>query len=261
MQDASLDQVVANSLDADTDLLPFLPQLLDGIWALGSLPSRIIELLAGTGLKPGTAKVLDLGCGKGATLIQIARQLGFFGVGIDAFQPFIDFAISKAAEEGVSDKCAFKCGDIRQAVETMNRFDVVIYSGIGPIWGKINNTIGVLRGCLQAGGYIIFDEGFLADDTTPLNEMYRDYENYAKTIQLLESFGDTIVAEFIQTPDETDRNNAQLFRSIQQNAQKIIVQYPEKQKMILEYITRQKHENAILGHHFIGATWLIRKKT
>jgi len=38
MQDASLDQIVANSLDADTDLLPFLPQLLEGIWALGSLP-------------------------------------------------------------------------------------------------------------------------------------------------------------------------------------------------------------------------------
>jgi len=143
----------------------------------------------------------------------------------------------------------------------MDHFDVVIYSGIGPIWGKINNTIGALRGCVREGGYIIFDEGFLTDHIISGNEMYRDYGNYPNTRELLESFGDTIVAEFIQTPYETDRNNAQLFRSIQQNAQKIIGQYPEKRKMILEYIARQERENTIFGHHFIGATWLIRKKS
>ena len=60
---------VSNSLETVPDFLPYLPELLVDLWALGSSPQSIIGLLSPLPLSSTETRVLDLGCGKGAVII------------------------------------------------------------------------------------------------------------------------------------------------------------------------------------------------
>ena len=50
---------VAKGFDATPQLIPFIPYLLQDLWALGSSPHLIIKILKSLNL-PNTSKVLDL---------------------------------------------------------------------------------------------------------------------------------------------------------------------------------------------------------
>jgi 2-polyprenyl-3-methyl-5-hydroxy-6-metoxy-1,4-benzoquinol methylase len=68
-------------------MLPYIPYLLQDLWALGSSVEIILKVIKELEL-PKSAKVLDLGCGKGAVSIQIASRFGFHVTGIDAMEHF-----------------------------------------------------------------------------------------------------------------------------------------------------------------------------
>ena len=91
-------QSVADSLEVDKKLLPYMPYLLQDLWALGSAVDEILDLFSTLPLSPGAAKVLDLGCGKGAVSIQIASKFGFDVVGVDAMPEFLKDAHRKSSE-------------------------------------------------------------------------------------------------------------------------------------------------------------------
>ena len=83
-------QSVADSLESEIKLLPYMPYLLQDLWALGSSVDQILDLFSTLPLSYGAAKVLDLGCGKGAVSVQIASKFGFEVVGIDAMPEFLN---------------------------------------------------------------------------------------------------------------------------------------------------------------------------
>lgn len=59
-------------------------------------------------------QVLDLGCGKGAVSIKLAKALRCKCHGIDAVPEFIAAAKEKAKEYGVDTLCQFEAGDVRE---------------------------------------------------------------------------------------------------------------------------------------------------
>ena len=92
---------VARSLDAAPDLLPFLPELLADLDSLGSQPEAIVRLLSGV-VAPGR-RVLDVGCGKGAVALALARELDLAVVGVDLFEPFVEKAVAWASAQKLGD--------------------------------------------------------------------------------------------------------------------------------------------------------------
>jgi predicted TPR repeat methyltransferase len=63
-----------NSLDLTSDELEsYIPELLKGLWELGSMPEYIIELIGRNNLGKGK-NIIDLGCGKGAVLVKLATS-------------------------------------------------------------------------------------------------------------------------------------------------------------------------------------------
>jgi tRNA1(Val) A37 N6-methylase TrmN6 len=50
---------------------------------MGSSVDQILDMLGTLPLSQDTAKVLDLGCGKGALSVQIASRFGFDIVGVE----------------------------------------------------------------------------------------------------------------------------------------------------------------------------------
>ncbi len=84
------EQSIANSLELDKHLLPYMPFLLQDLWALGSSIDYIKDIIGFLNLPRDYPNVLDLGCRKGAVSIQIASQFGFRVTGIDVMEAFLE---------------------------------------------------------------------------------------------------------------------------------------------------------------------------
>ena len=62
--------MVAYALETDVVLLPYVPELLADLEELGSDAEVIAEVIDALEL-PDDAQVIDLGCGKGATALEV----------------------------------------------------------------------------------------------------------------------------------------------------------------------------------------------
>ena len=123
-----LKKSIVISLDGQDDaLFPYLAYLLQDLWEIGSFPGTIIQVIKTHNLHHhGPFTVLDLGCGKGAVSISIAKELGWNIHGIDAMPEFIDEAQEFAKAHHVKHLCFFEVADIRQRVKTLKGYDFVI---------------------------------------------------------------------------------------------------------------------------------------
>ena len=72
---------------------------------------------------PGT-RILDLGCGVGREVRELARR-GYYCVGVDISEALIHKATTLAAKEGLSDRVTFKQADFR-TFQPKGRFDLVL---------------------------------------------------------------------------------------------------------------------------------------
>lgn len=255
-----LDQVMADSMEARKDILPYLPELLVDLWALGSSPDLVVEMLSPLKLPKLTTQVLDLGCGKGAVAITLARELGFKALGIDANTTFLKEAEVKAEEYQVADRCQFQFGDIREAVRSCKDFDVVIYASLGGILGSFDGIIKKLRAAVKSEGYVIVDDGFLKGEHRVKRPGYGRYAPYDQTVAQLTKHGDLLIQERILSDEYSNSINYGYLDAIKQRGQELINRQPHLDKFITEYIDNQEIECEFLDRHITGAIWLLQKK-
>jgi 2-polyprenyl-3-methyl-5-hydroxy-6-metoxy-1,4-benzoquinol methylase len=90
---------LADLMEVAPELLPYLPELVTALDALGSWPDLIVDVLRSASLFEG-AWIMDLGTGKGAVALAVAQAFPVRVEGIDAFEPFIDIAGLRAAARG-----------------------------------------------------------------------------------------------------------------------------------------------------------------
>lgn len=248
---------LAESLDAKPELLPFIPELVADIWALGSSPDLVVKLLKPLDLSPRTT-VLDLGCGKGAVSIILAKKFGFQVLGIDAFQPFLKEAKTRTKEYGVEKLCHFEYGDIRNTVDKLKNFDIVIYAAIGDVLGGFNECVGKLRQTILPDGYILIDDGFLKEFTQIERSGYGHYVPHDETLKQLTSYGDTLLREIVVTAEETKALNNKYTELIRKRAEKLIKKHPELADSFFWYLKNQEQECAILENDVVGSIWLLQ---
>ena len=253
------DTSVAESLETSVRLLPYLPYLLQDLWALGGSVEDIISLIGDLDLPAKTTRILDLGCGKGAVSIRLAQKFGFNVVGIDAMQPFLKVASEKARAFGVSQLCKFEMGDIHAYVSDRHDFDVVILASLGGLFGSLKKTVGVLRSQIKTAGYIIIDDGYLKNKLRLKRAGYFHYTNHETSIRALTSFGDQILRE-INTTDLSKRINFDYLESMSRRSVQLAVHHPELANEIQSYMERQKEECKFIDEMIEGALWLLQKK-
>jgi SAM-dependent methyltransferase len=105
--------------------------------------------------QPGE-RVLDIGCGCGATSIEIARAVGAAGsvLGVDVSRPMLEVARARGARANCA-HLAFRCGDAAEAelptdIDLLfSRFGVMFFSDPSAAFGH-------LRQSLCAGGRCVF---------------------------------------------------------------------------------------------------------
>ncbi|HLZ62835.1 MAG TPA: class I SAM-dependent methyltransferase [Ktedonosporobacter sp.] len=81
-------------------------------------------------------RVLDVGCGTGGWLIEMAKAYPNMSllIGVDASKKMVDYARSQAEAEGVSDRVEFHVMDALRMLEFPNRFFDLVNHRLGVSW-------------------------------------------------------------------------------------------------------------------------------
>lgn len=258
MTKLSLEESVIRAMDGtDPALVPYLPYILQDAWEIGTDAETIISMI--TRHFPNTDKlqVLDLGCGKGAISVQVANALGCQCHGIDAIPAFIDEARSKALEHGVSERCRFETGDIRQEINRLPQYDVILLGAIGPVLGNYFQTLTALKDCLLPGGAIIIDDGYIED--------HHDFSHplvltRSEMLSQISKAGMILVEESLFDADSIAANNDPLMDSLVVRCKELAIKHPAKKELFENYIRQQLEESRILEEEVVCAVMLLKRQ-
>ncbi len=253
-----LNEQIARSLDATPELLPFLPELLADVWALGGSVEIIVDLLRQVGLDDPGRRVFDVGCGKGAVAVSLAKENGCRVYGVDGFEPFIAEARSRAADAGVGELSTFECGDMREAVAHVRDYDAAIYAAHGPTLAG-RPCVEALRQCVRRGGYIVVDDGFLVEGVQSKPPGYEDFLPYDRTVAALTARGDRVVREVTLSPEKWHVDDDRITDLIRRRAEALAVRHPQAASLLDEYVQAQQRECETLKAIHVPATWLLQR--
>jgi SAM-dependent methyltransferase len=247
---------IAAALDATPELVPYLAELLADLWELGSSPPLIASWLGELGLPRGSS-VLDLGCGKGAVSLTLARDLGFQVHGVDLFAPFIGEARARAAEWRLTSRCRFETGDLKEVIRTAEGYDVVVYASVGAL-GRLDRCVGALRGGVRSGGYLLIEDGYLTPGAAPAAGS-GNLADHEESLRRLTVHGDVLLREQALDPTEMRAIDERYIRSISARAEALAKARPVDADLVRSYVERQRRAAAAWERTSVSATWLVRK--
>ena len=257
-QDRPTHADLAATMDASPVLLPYLPELFIGVEDLGVRSSDVLSLLSLAEL-PERARVLDLGCGKGATLLELAQSLPVSGRGVDGFAPFVQHASERAQELGLNTQVRFDCGDIRALGEPPDLYDLVLLLALGPVYGDADETVARLRSLTRPGGYMLLDEAYLPGDLSPEDEHWDYGLSVEELADELTRHGDELVAELVYDTPEYRRWCGDVSELLRSRAQALATRKPEIADELHAFVERQFEETQAELGPFVGALFLLRR--
>lgn len=159
----TLEESIAMAMDCNaTELVPFLPYILQDFFEMGSSATTIVNIIKEQ-KRDNKVKILDLGCGKGAVIIKIAEDVESECLGIDGVKEFIEFGKSIVEQKQLAN-CRFECGDLRNIINQLGKYDFIILGSIGPVLGNYYETMIKLKPHLESTGFIILDDGYISDE-------------------------------------------------------------------------------------------------
>ncbi|KNY28957.1 SAM-dependent methyltransferase [Pseudobacteroides cellulosolvens] len=250
---SNVEEKLAKSLTAETtELIPYLPYLLQDLWELGSSPNVIVDLILKHIKVSWETRVLDLACGKGAVSVQVAKAVGCRVKGVDIIPEFIDFADKKAQEYGVENLCEFKVGDINEAVKIEKYYDIVILGAVGDVLGNQEETILKLKSTVKNGGYIFIDDAYGNDDSDGR------YPTREKWLTCFQNAGVRLLDERLNDEDEIISINHEQQSLIEKRANELKEKHPDKTYLFESYIRSQQAECDELENEISGVTMLLQ---
>jgi SAM-dependent methyltransferase len=248
---------VARSLDADPELLPYLPELFMDMEELGAEVEQIVDVIRPLDLPRGS-RVLDLGCGKGAVALALADIFGHHVDGYDATWEFVEHASRKAYRLGLDDRCRFEQADVRDVVERARDYDVVCILSLGPVLGDPGQTIGSLRRTVETGGYMFIDDGYLRDATDKVPG-YEDYQDHESALRLLQSHGDRMIEDIPCDPHRLKEWNERATFAIERRAAELAERQPSLREALQGYVENQRRETELLTGPIVPALWVLQR--
>lgn len=261
MKEQDVNEKLASSLTAETtDLLPYLGYLLQDLWELGSDPSIMLALIKENLTTSPQTKAVDLGCGKGAVAITLAKALKLQVKGIDLLPEFIKAAKNKALEHQVTERCEFAVGDLNEVVKTERGYDIAVFGAVGDVLGEPSVMLQQLKKVIKPQGFLLLDDGYLIGEAE--NIRYQNYEYLTlDQWELIFKQADfkVVSMQIVNTANEkeiNDRNN----QSIRQRAEELSQQFPEKCELFMSYVQSQENETEDIATDVVGATWLLQAK-
>ena len=258
----TLEESIATAMEIDylehQALFPHLPYILQDSWEIGTPPEAVINIIqkhcpVETGHAP-SLQILDLGCGKGAVSVKVAATLKCNCYGIDGISEFIEICKAKAQEYDVETLCRFEVGDIREKIETLDKFDVIILGAIGQAFGDYYATLSTLSEHLTPNGIIIINDAY-ADDTIECK--------HPLVLHLQDLLRQTQQAgmELIDECTDAPTNYAAEYENLQKRCKELMIKYPEKASLFERYAHSQVDEYDALENRMICSMMVFKKMT
>ena len=216
----------------------YIDFLLQDLWALGTDPQKIVELIRRNIFRfPMKLNVLELCCGKGATLITVSKAFNISGVGIDLHPPFIKEAIEISKNKNVDHLVDFQVMNIVEAVTHYSDYDIVMCGYDTEILGNESETLEQIKKCCKKGGHIIFESAHQS-----LNEL----------IHLISTTGLEIADKIVYQKNEIKQINSINTEKIKHRAEELIIKHPEAEKLLRDYVLGQDKESFELEKTYAG---------
>ena len=260
MAEKSVEECIVTALDVnDISLLPYIPYILQDFWDIGTPPDEIIAIITKHTNHSGLT-VLDLGSGKGAVSIQLAKELQCTCLGIDALEDFVVFSRSKAVEYNVSDLCIFETNDIRSGLPALGTYDVIVLGAIGPVFGNYHDTLTQLKPHLNNNGIIIINDAYVhADynahphpDILRMEDILKQSESAG--MQLIDIVADDDTCDDVSGLDEEFKIE---LKNITKRCMELADTYPEKKQLFLGFIAHQTREYQRLSNEVVPAIFVF----
>lgn len=249
--------MVAYALEVEPELLPWMGELLADFDELGSDAASIVALIADLGVS-ATTRVVDLGCGKGAVAVAIARAFGCHVEGIELFEPFLEDCRHRAAAAGVADRCRFRHGDILKLAGRTAPADIAVYAALGDVLGPLDATIGIVRRFVRPGGHILMADGYIRGDDTAAFPAFAGRGGRDGTRRQLQAHGDALVREVMALDDPAPAYARELAQ-LERRAATLAARHPDLDAALARYVDRQRREYAFLATDFVPVTWVLQR--
>ena len=251
------ESVVVTAMDgSDPALFPFLPYILQDSWELGSDPEALCSVVKKYAPIKERLSILDLGCGKGAVSVVIAKETGARCHGIDAVPAFIETANEMAKKHCVSELCKFEVGDIRVVLPSLPKYDVIILGSIGQVLGEPRTAFLQLKEHITDDGVIIYDDGYMEDDSEFQHELIL---KKSEVISQLQQAGMVLIDQVFSGEDDFSENQNNLQENLIRRCRELMEQHPEKKTLFEDYIKKQEEEVDVLVHKTVCATMILKK--
>jgi len=140
----------------DNEYYDNMVTMLELIWGDGYMapggPGNVARLL--DGIDTQGKRILDIGCGIGGPVFEMAQTHGAEVVGIDLEAPLIDRATQSAKRHGLEDRCTFQAVEVGPLPFDEQSFDIVISSGAFTQIADKSGILGESLRVLRPGGHL-----------------------------------------------------------------------------------------------------------
>lgn len=237
-------------------LLPYLPELLDGLSALAPPAEEALALLVEAGLAPG-ARVLDPACGRGAAALALAGRLGGQVDGVDEAPALVAEAEAEARRRGLP--CRFRTGTPEEALAAAagNPRDAVLWLGMGRALGGLVETVARLRRAVRPGGLILVEDAFLRDGAPALDG--EPFHPRPETLARLCAHGDLVVGERVAEDEAVRAANRLDLQALRDRARALSKRQPALQGALSAWLDAQAAQVEALERSLRSATWVLRR--
>ena len=254
----SVEESVVMALDGGSNpaIFPYLSYILQDLWEMGADPETVIQVIGRHFPNPHEVNMLDLGCGKGAVSIQVAHRFRCRCHGIDAVSAFIQEADSKAAAYGVEDLCRFQVGDIREMLDQLPVYEVILQGAIGPVLGNYENTLIRLEPHMKEEGLIIIDDAYIEGDSDFRHPLILPFPELERQVN---AAGFRIEENLVLKGEAVEEAEVHLFEPLKIRCLELAERYPEKKSLFLDYIKNQEYEGKVNARHAVCTTLVLKK--
>lgn len=212
--------------------------------SLGAHPRHVVGWLRRAGIRRG-AKILDVGCGKGAVSVAAACALGCLVEGVDAHPGFVREAELRARGRRVQSRCTFRCG---LAEQIRGNFDAVVVLNLFPF----EKAVHLARARTRPGGVYLFDDA-VSDDPIGGFPLVEEVDHFVRRT------GDRVLARRVWTPAEVLRRERRNLTRLKRHARTLAAARPRDAEVFRECLARYEAGMNKLCGPAHPACWLVRK--
>jgi len=248
---------IATAMECDdVELVEYLPYILQDFTELGSSALSLTRIVKDHNNKD-TARILDLGCGKGAVLMEMARQVKSICLGIDGIKEFIEYANAQAGRRGLT-HCRFQVGDIRHIGDIEGKFDFIILGSIGPVLGDYYTTMEKLKPVLSGDGIIVLDDGYIKEGKDFAHALIGTRQ---ALVEQITRAGMVLLGEYPADEASHKGDYEKQLQDLTRRCHELIIAHPDKKELFRNYLRRQEEEYHHLEETITSSTLLIKRRT